>query len=74
MKREASALSKTTTFHQLWEALGSKLIESLDGRLLYTQGVRGSSPLSPTTITSPVVGGPTVEVRVIRLGIAGVFL
>ena len=37
----------SATFQQLWDALGSKLIESAQGRLLYTRGVRGSSPLTP---------------------------
>ena len=48
MKQRAPALSDSATFQQLWDALGSKLIESAEGNLLYTQGVRGSSPLPPT--------------------------
>jgi len=36
------------TLQQLRDALGSKLIESAREQLLYTQGVRGSSPLPPT--------------------------
>ena len=40
----------SATFQQLWDALGSKLIETARGHLLYTQGVRGSSPLPPTIV------------------------
>jgi hypothetical protein len=47
-KQRAPAFSDSTTFHQLWDALGSKLIESAREHLLYTQGVSGSSPLPPT--------------------------
>ncbi len=50
MKRRAPALPDSATFQQLWDALGSKLIESTQGHLLYTQGVRSSSPLPPTTL------------------------
>lgn len=48
MKRRAPALPDSATFQQLWDALGSKLEETARGNLLYTQGVRGSSPLPPT--------------------------
>ena len=48
-QKGAPALSNSPTLQQLWDALGSKLIEATEGRLLYTQGVRGSSPLPPTT-------------------------
>ena len=48
-KQRAPALPDSTTFQQLWDALGSKLIETAQGNLLYTQEVRGSSPLLPTT-------------------------
>jgi hypothetical protein len=51
MKRRASALPDSATFQQLWDALGSRLIETAQGNLLYTQGVRGSNPLPPTTGT-----------------------
>ncbi|MFC2046909.1 hypothetical protein ACFLTK_01340 [Chloroflexota bacterium] len=38
MKRErALALPDSTTFQQLWEALGSKLMETAQGHLLYTR-------------------------------------
>jgi len=51
MRKRAPALPDSTTFQQLWDALGSKLIETAQGHLLYTQGVRGSSPLPPTIET-----------------------
>jgi hypothetical protein len=50
MKQRAPALPVSPNFQQLWEALGSKLIEAAQERLLYTQGVRGSSPLPPTIL------------------------
>ena len=50
MKQRAPALPDSSTFQQLWDALGSKLIESAQEHLLYTQGVRGSSPLPPTIL------------------------
>ncbi len=49
---EPPALPDFTTFQQLWDALGSRLIKSTQGHMLYTQGVRGSSPLSPTILDS----------------------
>ena len=48
MKQRAPALPNSPTFQQLWDTLGSKLIETAQEHLLYTQGVRGSSPLPPT--------------------------
>ncbi|MFC1950417.1 hypothetical protein ACFLWD_01990 [Chloroflexota bacterium] len=48
MKQRAPALPDSPTFQQLWDALGSKLIETAQEKLFYTQGVRGSSPLLPT--------------------------
>ena len=48
MKRRVPALPDSTTLQQLWNAFGSKLIEAAHQHLLYTQGVRGSSPLPPT--------------------------
>ena len=50
MKKRAPALPDSSTFQQLWDALGSKLIESAQGNLLYTQGVTGSSPVPPTIV------------------------
>ncbi len=47
-KQRAPALSDSATFQQLCDALGSKLIETAQGNMLYMQGVRGSSPLPPT--------------------------
>ncbi len=44
MKQRAPALPDSPTFQQLWDALGSKLLESTREHLLYTQGGRGSSP------------------------------
>jgi hypothetical protein len=49
-KQRAPALPDSITFQQLWDALGSKLIDAARGNMLYTQGVRGSSPLLPTII------------------------
>ena len=51
MKQRAPALSDSATFQQLWEALSLKLVESAQGNLLYTQGVRGSSPLPPIFVS-----------------------
>ena len=48
MKQRAPALPDSPTFQQLWDALGSRLIETAHGHLLYTQGVTGSSPVPPT--------------------------
>ena len=64
MKQRAPALPDSTTFQQLWDALGSKLIETAQGHLLYTQGVRGSSPLPPTIYELSyfqVVGAPRLR-------------
>jgi hypothetical protein len=35
-KRRVPALPNSTTFQQLWDALGSKLVETAQGNLLYT--------------------------------------
>ena len=48
MKQRAPALSNSPIFQRLWDALGSKLINAAQEHLLYTQEVRGSSPLPPT--------------------------
>ncbi len=53
MKQRAPALPDSATFQQLWDALGSKLIETAQGHLLYTQGVRGSSP---TAVKERILG------------------
>jgi hypothetical protein len=47
-KQRAPALPDSTNFRQLWDALGSRLIESAQGNLLYTQEVTGSNPVPPT--------------------------
>ena len=47
-KQRAPALPDSATFQQLWDALGSRLIETAQGHMLYTQGVTGSSPVPPT--------------------------
>ncbi len=51
MKQRAPALPDSHTFQQLWDFLGSKLLETAQGNLLYTQGVTGSSPVPPTIET-----------------------
>jgi len=48
MKQRAPVLPNFPTFQQLWDALGSRLIETAQGHMSYTQEVRGSSPLPPT--------------------------
>jgi hypothetical protein len=53
MKQRAPALPDSPTFQQLWDALGSKLIEAAQERLLYTQGVTSSSLVPPTTSPLP---------------------
>ncbi|MFC1980088.1 hypothetical protein ACFLVS_04465 [Chloroflexota bacterium] len=40
MKKRVPASPDSATFQQLWEALGSRMIESAQEHLLYTQGVR----------------------------------
>ena len=60
MKQRVPALPDSTTFQQLWDALGSRLIESAQEHLLYTQGVRGSSPLPPT-LASILAPNPPVD-------------
>ena len=46
-KQRAPALPDSASFQQLWDALGSGLIESTREYLLYTQRISGSSPLPP---------------------------
>jgi hypothetical protein len=47
-KQRAPASPNSTTFQQLWDALGSKLFESTREHMLHTQEVTGSSPVPPT--------------------------
>jgi len=44
--QRATALSNSPTLLQLWDALGSKLIEATQGQLPSKQVVAGSSPVS----------------------------
>jgi len=37
IKQRAPALPDSTTFQQLWDALGLRLFESAQGNLLYTR-------------------------------------
>jgi len=39
MKQRAPALPNSPTFQQLWDALGSRLIESAPGHMLYTHNI-----------------------------------
>ena len=57
MKQRAPALPDSPTFQQLWDALGSKLIETAQGHMLYTQEVRGSNPLPLTTLEEIIKTG-----------------
>ena len=50
-KRGAPALPDSTTFQQLWDTLGSKLIKSAQGNLLYTQGAIYRLTFSEETIS-----------------------
>ena len=55
MKQRAPALSDSTTFQQLWDALGSRIIETAQGHMLYTQEVTGSIPVPPTIEATDVI-------------------
>ena len=52
-KQRATALSNSTILEQLCKELGVKLDKTALERLLYTQKVRGSSPLLPTIFPPP---------------------
>jgi hypothetical protein len=45
----ATALTNSPVFQQLWDALGSKLIEAAQGRLSSEQRVVGSNPSKDAT-------------------------
>ena len=45
-KERVPALPNSPSFQQLWEALGSKLIDAAQGKLPSKQAVAGSSPVS----------------------------
>jgi len=49
VKKGATALPDSTTFHELWDAIGSKLIESTQGQLPSKQRVVGSNPARDAT-------------------------
>jgi len=48
-KQGATALPNSPTLSQLWEALGSKLIETAEGQLPSKQRVVGSNPSRDAT-------------------------
>ncbi len=51
-KKRESALSNSQSFQQLWDALGSKLMEAAQGGLLPKQRVEGSNPFTRSKTTS----------------------
>jgi len=48
-KQRVSALSNSESFHQLWEALGAKLMEAAQGNLLPKQRVVSSNLITRST-------------------------
>jgi len=52
-RERAPDYRNSTTFQQLWDALGSKLIETAQGHLTFNQGVAGSRPARPTRFRRP---------------------
>ena len=48
MKERVPDYQKSTSFEQLWDTLGSKLIAAAQGSLTFNQGVAGSRPARPT--------------------------
>jgi len=48
MEERVPDYHNSTSFQQLWDALGSKLIEAAQGSLTFNQGVTGSRPVRPT--------------------------
>jgi len=57
VKERATDYQNFPTFQQLWEALGSKLIEAAQGRLTLNQPVTGSSPVRLTLDTKFFLNG-----------------
>ncbi len=52
MSKRATALSNSPTLQQLWDALGSKLIEAAQGQLPSKQRVVGSNPARDARIAT----------------------
>ena len=57
MKKGVPDYHNSPTFQQLWDALGSKLIEAAQGSLTFNQGVTGSRPVRPTKARRPYLPG-----------------
>jgi hypothetical protein len=47
----------SATLQQLWDALGSKLIQAAQGSLTFNQGAAGSRPARPTSFSRPSLLG-----------------
>ena len=59
------ALPNSPSFQQLWEVLGSKLMDAAQGKLPSKQAVAGSSPVSRSTASNQ--GGTEEEFCLIFL-------
>jgi len=57
MEERVPDYHNSPTFQQLWDALGSKLIEAAQGHLTFNQGVTGSRPVRPTKARIPSLPG-----------------
>ena len=57
MEERVPDYHNSPTFQQLWDALGSKLIEAAQGHLTFNQGVAGSRPARPTKARRPSLSG-----------------
>jgi len=55
MEERVPDYHNSTSFQQLWDALGSKLIEAAQGSLTFNQGVTGSRPVRPTKVSKPTL-------------------